>query len=69
VTVVTINTPLSNHRHNRHSDSLAPQVARALMIRSVKSAFALLLARVTEPLTEISKAQYTHNGGEIYAVM
>jgi hypothetical protein len=28
---------------------VAPQGAKALLIRSVKSAFALLLARVTEP--------------------
>ena len=31
------------------SQQVAPQGAKALLIRSVKSAFALLLARVTEP--------------------
>lgn len=52
MTIATIKTPLSKYRHYRHKTVLkiasAPQVARALLMRSVKSAFALLLTRVTE---------------------
>lgn len=49
---------------------VAPQGAKALLIRSVKSAFALLLTRVTEPgrlapeIRSVFEKDNQRNGGE-----
>lgn len=47
--IVTIVTTDTEEVANIFFLQVAPQGAKALLIRSVKSAFALLLARVTEP--------------------